>query len=102
MSQPPLQEHSDSEIDYDHEINHEEDEEDWQDAEEEHPTQVSSVTAPIITTTTTATASTTKEIEQKHIINETELRKKIKEIQLDQALTPRDKAKQIQVIIDKY
>lgn len=98
MSQPPLQEHSDSEIDYDHEINHEEDEEDWQDAEEGHPAQVLTLTAPVVTTTPAATsAGSTKEAEQKHIINEAELRKKIKEIQLDQTLTPRDKAKQIQV-----
>ncbi|CAO0803276.1 unnamed protein product [Mucor circinelloides] len=100
MSQPPLQEHSDSEIDYDHEINHEEDEEDWQDAEEGHPAQVLTLTAPVVTTTPAATsAGSTKEAEQKHIINEAELRKKIKEIQLDQTLTPRDKAKQIQYLM---
>ncbi|KAL9544442.1 hypothetical protein MBANPS3_007620 [Mucor bainieri] len=108
MSQPPVHEHSDSEIDYDHEINHEEDEEDWQDAEEDHPAQASAATASMSTaaaTPTTRAASTanaggsTKEAEKRHIINEAELRKKIKEIQLDQTLTPRDKAKQIQYLM---
>ncbi|KAI8642379.1 zinc-ribbon-domain-containing protein [Parasitella parasitica] len=94
MSQAPLQEQSDSEIDYDHEINHEEDEEDWQDAEEEHPVQASLVAVPI-----TTTAAPTKEPEQNHIINETELRKKIKEIQLDKTFTAKDKARQIQYLM---
>ncbi|CAO3640950.1 unnamed protein product [Mucor fragilis] len=99
MSHPPLQEHSDSEIDYDHEINHEEDEEDWQDAEEDHPAQASTAAAPMTTTTAAHAGGLTKEAEKRHIINEAELRKKIKEIQLDQSLTPRDKAKQIQYLM---
>lgn len=59
----------------------EEDEENWQDAEEQH------------------TINEEVPVEKKEPeINESELRKKIKEIQLNSNLTPREKAKQIQVI----
>lgn len=90
MSQLPpvdLTHPSDSEIDYEHEINvHEEDEEDWQDAEEQQPTEVSEPPSDPIPTQ-----------QQKNKINEVDLRKKIKEIQHDASLTSSEKARQIQV-----
>lgn len=86
MSQPVDVPHpSDSEIDYEHEINvHEEDEEDWQDAEEQQPSE--------------ATAALREPTPQNKIkINEVDLRKKIREIQQNASLTPTEKARQIQV-----
>jgi hypothetical protein len=73
---------SDSDSDYENEINVHEDEEDWQDAEEQQ---------------TTATPREKKEGDQKVKIDEVELRKKIRDIQQDRNLSPKDKAKQIQV-----
>lgn len=75
---------SDGEIDYDVENVHEEDEEDWQDAEEQPSEGLSS------------TPARRKSAEQK-TLNEAELRKKIKTIQQNVDLSPREKAKQIQV-----
>lgn len=86
MSLPHLNNQpSDSEIDYDVEVHvHDNDDDEWQDAEEQ-PTTVSAPTQP-------------KVAEQK-TIDETELRRKIKIIQQNVDLTPREKAKQIQVCV---
>lgn len=86
MSQPVDAPHpSDSEIDYEHEINvHEEDEEDWQDAEEQQPSD-------------TAAALREPTPQNKNKINEVDLRKKIREIQQNADFTPTEKARQIQV-----
>lgn len=88
MSQPVDAPHpSDSEIDYEHEINvHEEDEEDWQDAEEQQPSD-----------TTAAPREPTPQNKVK--INEVDLRKKIREIQQNTSLTPTEKARQIQYLM---
>ncbi|KAI9481330.1 MAG: zinc-ribbon-domain-containing protein [Benjaminiella poitrasii] len=67
--------------DQDYDLNHEEEEENWQDAEEQQPDET-------VTTREAAKHSPT--------IDESELRKKIKEIQLNKNLTTREKAKQIQ------
>jgi hypothetical protein len=93
MSQPVDITHpSDSEIDYEHEINvHEEDEEDWQDAEEQQPNEVSEPPNDPIPT------QQQQQQQNKNKINEVDLRKKIKEIQQNVNLTSSDKAKQIQV-----
>lgn len=78
---------SDSEIEYDAEIHvRDDDEEDWQDAEEQP---------------SAATFTQPKATEQK-TIDETELRKKIKFIQQNADLSPREKAKQIQVCKTSY
>ncbi|KAI8078388.1 zinc-ribbon-domain-containing protein [Thamnidium elegans] len=77
---------SDGEIDYDVENVHEEDEEDWQDAEEQPSEGLFSL------------PTRRKSTEQK-TINEAELRKKIKTIQQSIDLNPREKAKQIQYLM---
>jgi hypothetical protein len=92
MSQPTLQDNSqqsDSEMDYD-EINMlEEDEDDWQDAEEQQQ--------GIEVVPATSIRETAKKPDLKHTIDETELRRKIKEIQFNKDLDAREKARQIQV-----
>jgi hypothetical protein len=111
MSQPTLQDNiqqqSDSELDCEYIHINDEDDDDWQDAEEEQqpsssedlPTSSSSRndTTTAVPNNTAATTPANKEPEQKITIDETELRKKIKEIQLNKDLTSREKAKQIQV-----
>lgn len=74
---------SDNENDYDVENVQEEDEDDWQDAEEQPSV------APV----------QRKKTEQK-TIDEAELRKKIRIIQQNVDLDPREKAKQIQVCFE--
>ncbi|KAI8997030.1 zinc-ribbon-domain-containing protein [Pilobolus umbonatus] len=73
-----------SDIDIDFELNiHDEDEDDWQDAEEQHNSILPN-----------------KQIkEQKHTLNEKELRKKIKEIQQNIQITAKEKAQQIQYLM---
>lgn len=88
--EPSLQDNSqqsDSEVDYD-EINmHEDDDENWQDAEEQHSTDI------VPTTSVRETAKTDIQC----TIDEARLRKTIKEIQLNKDLDAREKARQIQV-----
>lgn len=91
MSLPQLNNQpSDSEVDYETEVRvRDDDEDEWQDAEEQ-PTAAAVSTAPAQSRVT----------EQK-TIDETELRRKIKFIQQNVDLTPREKAKQIQVCAEK-